>query len=156
MERNILLSLKPKLYRSFFDGTYKTRKKNVPREPSSNIDPYHPDINLTIGINPSKILDNKLARKKNEIRCFSHRKDNKLSFHWKFVVTKIYWNNVKVGGLYRGNISCNLQEVNFHNQSIVFKIQLLQWIYWPYKKSFSSNQTRFFNLTVVVWRAKIN
>ena len=111
MLRNILLPLKPRLYRQFFDGTYKTRKKNEPREPSSNINPYHPDINLTIGMNPSKILDTKIARKKNEIICFSHHKDNKLPFHWKFAVTRIYWSNVKVGDLYRGNNSCNLQEV---------------------------------------------
>ena len=48
------------------------------------------NINLTIGINPSKVLDTKIVQNKNETKCFSHHKDNKLYFHWKSAVPRNY------------------------------------------------------------------
>ena len=48
------------------------------------------NINLTIGINPSKVLDTKIVQNKNETKCFSHHKDNKLYFHWKPAVPRNY------------------------------------------------------------------
>ena len=81
MERVIVLSLKPKFYRRFVDDTHRRRKKNKPDELFSKMNSYHPNINLTIEINPSKFLDTKIAQNKNEIKCFSHHKGNKLPFH---------------------------------------------------------------------------
>ena len=75
---------------------------------------YHPNINLTIEINPSKFLNTKIARNKNEIKCFSHHKDNKLPFHWKSAVPRNYKKNVIVGDLHRANkISSNLEKEIF-------------------------------------------
>ena len=81
MERDIILPLKPKFYCRFVDDTYRRRTKNEPDELFSKMNSYHPNIKLTIEINPSKFLDTKIARSKNEIKCFSHHKDNKLPFH---------------------------------------------------------------------------
>ena len=72
---------------------------------------YHPNIKLTIEINPSKFLDTKIARSKNEIKCFSHHRDNKLPFHWKSTVPRNYKKNVIAGDLHRANkISSNLEK----------------------------------------------
>ena len=111
MERDIVLPLKPKFYRRFVDDTYRRRKKNEPDELFSKMNSYHPNIKLTIEINPSKFLDTKITRNKNEIKCFSHHKDNKLPFHWKSAVPRNYKKNVIVGDLHRANkISSDLEK----------------------------------------------
>ena len=105
MERDIILPLKPKFYRRFVDDTYE------PDELFSKMNSYHPNINLTIEINPSKFLDTNIAGNKNEIKCFSHHKDNKLSFNWKSAVPRNYKKNVIVGDLHRANkISSDLEK----------------------------------------------
>ena len=60
---------------------------------------YHRNINLTTEINPSKFLDTKIAQNRNEIKCFSHHKDNKQSY-WKSAVPRNYKSNVIVGDLH--------------------------------------------------------
>ena len=70
MERDIVLPLKPKFYRRFIDDTYRRRKKNEPDELFSKMNSYYPNIKLTIEINPSKFLDTKITRNKNEIKMF--------------------------------------------------------------------------------------
>ena len=111
MGRDVVLPLKPKFYRRFVDDTYKRRKKNKPDELFSNMNSYHPNINLTIKINPSKFLDTNIARNNTNIKCFSYHKDNKLPFHWKSAVPRNYKKNVIVGDLHRANkISSDLDE----------------------------------------------
>ena len=65
MERDIVLPLKPKFYRRFVDDTYRKRKKNETDELFSKMKSYHPNINLTTEINPSKFLDTKIRMKLN-------------------------------------------------------------------------------------------
>ena len=111
MERDIVLPLKPKFYGRFVNGTYRRRRKNEPDELFSKMNSYLSNINLTIEINPSKYLNIKIVRNKNEIRCFSHHKDNKLLFHWKSAVPKNYEKNVIVGDLHSANkISSDLEK----------------------------------------------
>ena len=72
---------------------------------------YHRNINLTIEINPSKFLDTKIVRNKNEIKCFPHHKDNKLPFHWKSAVPRSYKKHAIVGDIHCANkISPNLEK----------------------------------------------
>ena len=72
---------------------------------------YHPNINLKIEIKPSKFLDTKIARNKNENKCFSHYKDNKLPFHWKSDVSRNYKKSAIGGDLHLANkISSNLEK----------------------------------------------
>ena len=66
MERNIVLPLKPKFYRRFVDDTYRRKKKNESDELFSKMNSHHANINLTIQINPSKFVDTKIVRNKNE------------------------------------------------------------------------------------------
>ena len=61
MKRDIVLPLKPKFYRRFVDDTYRRRRKNEPDGLFSKMNFYHPNINLTIEINPSKFLDTKIG-----------------------------------------------------------------------------------------------
>ena len=88
MEMDIVLSLKAKFYHRFVDDTYRRKKKNQSDELSSKLNSYHQDINLTIGINPSQVLDTKTALKKKEITCFFSHNDEKLLHHWKSAVTR--------------------------------------------------------------------
>ena len=111
MERDIALPLKPKFYRQFVDDTYRRRKKNETDELFSKMNSCHPNINLTIEINPSKFLDTKIVRNKNESNFFSHHKDYKLPFHWKSAVPRNYKNNVIVVDLHHANkISSDLEK----------------------------------------------
>ena len=66
MERNIVLPLKPKFYRRFVDDTYRRKNKNESDELFSKMNSHHANINLTIQINPSKFVDTKIVRNKNE------------------------------------------------------------------------------------------
>ena len=105
------MPLKPKFYRQFVDDTYRRRKKNETDELFSKMNSCHPNINLTIEINPSKFLDTKIVRNKNESNFFSHHKDYKLPFHWKSAVPRNYKNNVIVVDLHHANkISSNLEK----------------------------------------------
>ena len=61
MKMDIVLPLKPKFYRRFVDDTYRRRRKNEPDGLFSKMNSYHPNINLTIEINPSKFLDTKIG-----------------------------------------------------------------------------------------------
>ena len=54
--------------KTYVYNTYKRRKKNELDKPFSKMNPYHPNINLTIEINPSKFLDTKIAQNKNKIK----------------------------------------------------------------------------------------
>ena len=70
MERDIALPLKPKFYRQFVDDTYRRRRKNETDELFPKMNSCHPNINLTIEINPSKFPDTKIVQNKNESKCF--------------------------------------------------------------------------------------
>ena len=75
MERDIALPLKSKFYRRFVDDTCRKRNKNKTAELFSKMNSYHPNIDLTIDINPSKFLDTKIVGYKNENKCFFHHKE---------------------------------------------------------------------------------
>ena len=103
MERYIVLPSKPKFYRRFVEA-YRRRKKNELDELFSKINTYHPKMNLTIEINPSKFLDTKIAGNKN---AFSQHKNNKLPVHWKSTLPRNYKDNVIVGDLHCANKICS-------------------------------------------------
>ena len=72
---------------------------------------YHPNINLTVEVNPSKFLDTKIHRDNNEIKCFTYHKEMKLPFHWTSAVPKHYKKNVIIGDLHRvNNLSSNFEQ----------------------------------------------
>lgn len=62
MENEIVVPLKPKFYRRYVDDTYNRRKKGKPDLLFDYLNDYHPNIKLTIEVNPTKFLDTKIVR----------------------------------------------------------------------------------------------
>ena len=111
MEKDVVVPLKPKFYCRYEDDTYNRRNKNQPDELFERMNKYHPNINLTVEVNPSKFLDTKIHRDNNEIKCFAYHKEMKLPFHWTSAVPKHYKKNVIIGDLHRvNNLSSNFEQ----------------------------------------------
>ena len=62
MEFNVVKPLKPKLYKRYIDDIFSKWIKNQPDELFEKLNNYHPNIKLTIEVNPSKFLDNVTIR----------------------------------------------------------------------------------------------
>ena len=67
MEEGIVVPAKPIFYRRYVDDTYIHRKKNVNDELFRNLNNYHTNIKLTLGVNPKKFLDTEIIRKNDTI-----------------------------------------------------------------------------------------
>ena len=80
-----------------------SRRKNQQDELFLKMNSYHPNIHLTIEINPSKILDAKIAQNKNEIKYIFPT--IKMPFHSALEIhcQEIIKKNVIVGDLHRAN-----------------------------------------------------
>ena len=59
-ETNVVKSEKPLFYRTFIDDIINTRKKNEHDITVENLNKYYLKINLTIEVNPCKLLDIKI------------------------------------------------------------------------------------------------
>ena len=118
--RSSIVLLKPKFYCQYVDDTYNRRNKNQPDELFERMNKYHPNINFTVEVKPSKFLDTKIYRDSNEIKCIAYHKENKLSSQWTPAVPKHCKKNVSIGDLYRVmNLSSNFeQEVRIRNKYI--------------------------------------
>ena len=81
MEKDVVIPLKPKFYCRYVDDPYNRRNKNQPDELFQKMNKYHPNINLTVEVNPSKFLDTKIYRDNNEIKCCAYHREMKLPFH---------------------------------------------------------------------------
>ena len=57
MEFDVVKQLKPKLYKRYVDDIYSKRIKNQPDKLFEKLNSYHPNIKLTIEVNPDKFLD---------------------------------------------------------------------------------------------------
>ena len=57
MEFDVVIGLKPKLYKRYVEDIYSKRTKNQPDILSKKLNNYHTNIKLTIEVNHSKILD---------------------------------------------------------------------------------------------------
>ena len=118
--RSSIVLLKPKFYCRYVDDTYNRRKKNQPDELFERMNKYHPNINFTAEVNPSKFLDTKIYRDNNEIKCIGYHKETKLPSQWTSAVPKHCKKNVSIGDLHRvKNLSSNVeQEVRIRNKYI--------------------------------------
>ena len=52
MEKDVLITLKPKFYKWFVEDIYRQRKRNKPDELFDKLNSYHPNIKLTTEISP--------------------------------------------------------------------------------------------------------
>ena len=101
MEKNVVISRKPKFYKRFVDGIYRRRKRNEPDELFDKMNSYHPNIKLAIEISLEKFLDTKILRTSMQIHCFMYQKVNTKPIHWNLAVSKSYKRNVIIGDFQR-------------------------------------------------------
>ena len=89
MEFDVVKPLKPKLYKRYVD-IYSKRIKNQPDKLFEKLNNYHPNIKLTIEVNPSKFLDTKIMIKNGVIETSLVVKESKIPNHWSSAVPKVY------------------------------------------------------------------
>ena len=88
MEFDVVKPLKPKLYKRYVDDIYSKRIKNQPDKFFEILNNYHPNIKLTIEVNPSKFLDTEILIKNGIIETSVVVKESKIPNHWSSVVPK--------------------------------------------------------------------
>ena len=69
-----------------------------------NLNKHHPKINLTIEVNPYKLLDTKIVNNKGKITTEVFRKSSKLPLRLSSRVQKQYKQNAVIGYLHRSKI----------------------------------------------------
>ena len=100
MENDAAMLSKPIFYRRFVDDIYSRRKlgDNVLFDRLNN---YNPNIKLTIEVNPSKFLDNKLTNINGAYKFNIYRKNTKLPSPWTSKTPKRYKRNTINSDLHR-------------------------------------------------------
>ena len=74
MEFDVVKPLKPKLYKRYVNDIYGKQIKNQPDKRFKKLRNYHSNMNLTIEVNPRKLLDPKIMLKNGTIEtCCSKR-----------------------------------------------------------------------------------
>ena len=74
MEFDIVKPLKPKSYKPYVDYIFSKQINNQPDKLFEKLNNYHPNIKLTIEVNPSKSVDAKIMIKNGIIEtCCSKR-----------------------------------------------------------------------------------
>ena len=110
MEKEVVAPTKPKLYKRYIDDVYHRRKKDVEDELFQAMNNHHPNIQLTIEVNPKVFLDTALEINGSSYEKSLHRKDTKLPTHWTSKVPKRYKRNAIMTELHRAkSISDNFQ-----------------------------------------------
>ena len=81
-KNDVVKPLKPLFYKRYLDYIYSRRKKNCTDQLYHELNNYHPNINLTIEINPKKFLDTQVIIKNEKIETAVCRKSTKLPVPW--------------------------------------------------------------------------
>ena len=108
MDNDVVIPSKPIFYRTFVDDIYSRRKlrDNVLLDWSNS---YHPNIKLTIEVNPSKFLDNKLTNINGTYKFNIYWWNTKLPSPWTSKIPKRW--NTNNGDLHLSKrISSNFDE----------------------------------------------
>ena len=131
MKLDVVKPLKPKLYKRYVDDIYSKRIKNQPDKLFEKLNNYHPNIKLTIEVNPSKFLDTKIMIKNGIIETSVVVKESKMPSHWSSAVPKKYKQNAILGDLHRANkISSNFelekQRIKKKHLSVNFSYNFIQ------------------------------
>ena len=108
MENDIVVPTKPKLFKRYVDDIINKRRKDVADSLFESLNNYHPNINLTIEIKPTKFLDTKIIYGNTGLRTEVYRKETKLPVPWNSEIPKKYKRNVITADLHRAKrISSN-------------------------------------------------
>ena len=89
MENDVVIPSKPIFYRRFVDDIYSRRKlgDNVLFD---QLNSYHPNIKLTIGVNPSRFLDTQRTNINGTYKFSVYQKNTKLPSPWTSKTPKCY------------------------------------------------------------------
>ena len=110
MESDLVKPLKPKLCTRYVDDIYSKRIKNQPDKLFEKLNNYHPNIKLTIEVNPSKFLDTEIMIKDGIIEKSVAVKESKILNHRSSAVHKKYKRHEILGDLHRAHkISSNFE-----------------------------------------------
>ena len=110
MENDVVIPSKPIFYHRFVDDIY-SRQKLGDNVLFDRLNSYHPNIKLTIEVNPSKFLDTKLTNINGTYKFNVYRKNIKLPSPLTSKTPKRYKRNTINGGLHRSKrISSNFDE----------------------------------------------
>ena len=115
-EKDIVTPLKPTFYKRFVDDIYNKRKKGI-HNLYKRLNNYHPNIKLTIEINPNKFLDTEIIDNEGAIETKVYRKTTKLPVPWALNIPKWYKRNTINTDLHRAKrIASNLD-----NELVIIK-----------------------------------
>ena len=110
MEFDVVKPLKTKVYKRYFDDIYSKRIKNQPDKLFEKLNNYHPNIKLTIEVNPSKFFDTEVMLKNGIIETSVVVKESKIPNHFLSAVAKRYKRNAFLRDLLRAHkISSNFE-----------------------------------------------
>ena len=88
-------------YKRFVGDVYSRRKKGIHDKLYERLNNYHPNIKLTVEINPNKFLDTEVIENEGVNEMKAYRKTTKLIVHWASNISKRYKRNTKNIDLYR-------------------------------------------------------
>ena len=74
MEKDVVIPMNPSLYKRYVDDTCAKRKKNQPDLLFQQLNNYHPNIKLTIEVDPKRCLDTELIHDENKFKTKVHEK----------------------------------------------------------------------------------
>ena len=127
-EKDIVTPLKPIFYKRFVDDIYNRRKKSIHDKLYERLNNYHPNIKLTVEINPDKFLDTEIIDNEDAIETKVYRKTTKIPVPWASNIPKRYKRNTINTDLYRAKrIASNLD-----NELVIIKKKFLAADY-PHK-----------------------
>ena len=101
-EDEVVKPLNPPFYKQFVDGIYSRRNKSQQDVLFEALNNFHPNIKLTIEVNPERFLDTKILLN-NEVVVTTqvYRKENKKAVPWASKIPKRYKRNTISGDLHR-------------------------------------------------------
>ena len=101
-ENEVVKPLNPPFYKRFVDDIYSRRNKSQQDVLFEALNNFHPNIKLTVEVNPEKFLDTKILLK-NEVVVTTqvYRKENKKTVPWVSKIPKKYKQNTISGDLHR-------------------------------------------------------
>ena len=120
-EKDIVTPLNPIFCKRFVDDIYNRRKKGIQDKLYERLNNYHPNIKLTVEINPNKFLDTEIIENEGVIETKVYRMTTKLPVPWASNIPKRYKKNTINTDLYRTKpIASNLD-----NELATIKIKFL-------------------------------
>ena len=86
-EKNIVTPLKPIFYKRCVDDIHNRRKNNIRDNLYERLNNYHPNIKLTIQINPNKFLDTEIINNEGaiETKCTGRQQSYQFLGHRIFL-----------------------------------------------------------------------